>query len=124
MIDPDLKKQLDDINVNLTEIKKKTGTSVWKSFFTGMFSALGYVAGLAIVVVIFGWILQKTGLLPAFENQVKNFTDLVNGAKQLLPSNSNNDNNQGQKNSNTSGNKDNTTITLPNGQQYKVNINQ
>ena len=120
MIDPELKVQLDQINENLTAIKQKSGSSgLVKSFFSGMFSALGYVVGLAIVVVIIGWVLQRTGLLPAFENQVKSFTDLVNGAKQLLPSaNDTNKNNQATPQSN----RGETTVTLPNGQQVKVNI--
>ncbi len=86
MIDPELKIQLDSITENLNQINKKSGkTGIWRSFFNGVFSALGYVAGLAIVVVILGWILQRTGLLPAFEAQVKNFTDLVDSAKKLIP---------------------------------------
>lgn len=62
MIDSDLKNQLDEINKNLTEIKHKTGSSIWRSFFSGMFSALGYVVGLAVVVVILGWVFTKNWL--------------------------------------------------------------
>ena len=120
MIDPELKIQLDTINENLKEIEKKSGTGLWKSFFSGIVNALGYVVGLAIVVVIVGWILQKTGLLPSFENQVKNFTDLVNGAKQLLTSSNTASDNKNQATPQSS--RGETTVTLPNGQQVKVNI--
>ena len=94
--------------MNLVEIKHKTGTSVWKSFFNGMFSALGYVTGLAIVIVVLGWFLNKTGLLPAFKTEMQNFSDVINQAKNLTaPSN----------NKGTS-----TTVTLPNGQKVQVEI--
>ena len=130
MIDPELKTQLDQINQNLTELKKKTGpTSVWRSFFSGMMSALGYVVGIALVVMLLVWILQKTGLLPAFEQQVQSFTELVNGARQLLPS-STTGSNKNQVPSTSGSPATNSTsggesmITLPNGQQLKVNISQ
>jgi hypothetical protein len=117
MIDPDLKIQLDQLNQNLTEIKKKSGSGgVWRAFFNGMFSALGYVVGLVIVVLILGWILQKTGTLQAVETQINNFTDLVNSAKNLIPSNSD----SSKSNQPTSGTP--TMVTLPNGQQIKVNL--
>jgi hypothetical protein len=90
MIDPDLKTQLDSINQNLTEIKKKSGSGgVWRAFFGGVFSALGYVVGLAIVVVILGVFFQKTGLLKPFQDQVVNFTDLIGAAKKIIPSSQN-----------------------------------
>ncbi|MDR3642361.1 MAG: hypothetical protein P4L74_01895 [Candidatus Doudnabacteria bacterium] len=119
MIDPDLKTELEKLNENLAEIKKKTGSAgIWRSFFNGMFSALGYVAGLAIIVVILGWILQKTGLLKPFEDQVGNFTDLVNSAKKLIPTGQTpSDNQNAQQGSGTP-----TIVTLPNGQQIQVNL--
>jgi len=119
MIDPDLKVQLDEVNKNLIEIKNKKSGGVWRAFFNGMFGALGYVAGLAVVVVILGWVLQKTGLLPAFEQQVQNFTNLVSGAEKLIPkdSNSSDTTNQPANNGGTP-----TMVTLPNGQQIKVNL--
>ena len=62
MIDPDLKVELDQLNKNLTEINKKSGSAgIWRSFFNGVFGALGYVAGLALVVVILGGYCKKPG---------------------------------------------------------------
>jgi hypothetical protein len=119
MLDPDLKVELDLLNQNLTEIKKKTGSGgIWRAFFNGMFSALGYVIGLAIVVVILGWVLQKTGQLPAFEAQIKNFTDLVDSAKKLIPSDQNSSATQQSQQGNTVP----TIVTLPDGRQIKVNL--
>jgi hypothetical protein len=120
MIDPELKIQLDTISQNLAEINKKSGKrGVWRAFFNGMFGALGYIAGLAIVVIILTWFLQKAGLLNAFETQIKNFTDLVDSAKKLInsdqqPSNVNQQPAKGGE----------STIILPNGQQVKVQIPQ
>jgi hypothetical protein len=113
MIDPDLKTQLDIVNANLIAIKNKKSGGVWRSFFNGIFSALGYVVGLAIIIVILGWVLQKTGQLPAFEAQLQNFSDLINSAKNLIPSSP-------PSAKPASGTP--TTITLPNGQQIEVNL--
>ena len=123
MIDPDLKIELDKVNDNLAVIKNKhSGGGVWRAFFNGMFGALGYVAGLAIVVVILGWILQKTGLLPAFEDQVKNFTNLVSGAEKLIPKDSNSSStSSGASQSSNSGDIP-TLVTLPDGRQIQVNL--
>jgi hypothetical protein len=121
MIDPDLKTQLDIVNSNLIAIKNKKSGGVWRSFFNGMFSALGYVAGLALVVVILGWTLQKTGLLKPFQDQVSNFTGLIDAAKKLIPSGSNSSSNN-SSNTNQPATGTPTIVTLPNGQQIKVNL--
>jgi hypothetical protein len=120
MLDPDLKIQLDIVNANLIEIKNKKSGGVWRSFFNGMFGALGYVAGLAIVVVILGWVLQKTGLLPAFEAQVQNFSNLVGAASKLIPKDSNTA--PAANTNQPANNQTPTTVTLPNGQQIKINL--
>jgi hypothetical protein len=122
MIDPDLKVQLDIVNANLIEIKNKKSGGVWRAFFNGMFGALGYIAGLAIVVVILGWILQKTGLLPSFEAQVQNFTNLVSAASKLIPKDSNSSSNSNSNNTAQPAAGTPTIVTLPNGQQVKVNL--
>jgi hypothetical protein len=119
MIDPDLKVQLDQLNQNLVEIKNKKSGGVWRAFFNGMFGALGYIVGIALVVVVLGWILQKTGLLKPFQDELKNFSEVIDAAKKLMPSD--------QKPASTatqpsSGGQ--STITLPDGRQVKVQIPQ
>jgi hypothetical protein len=127
MIDPDLEKQLIEINTNLNQIKKHTKVGIWRSFFNGMFGALGYIAGVALVVVILGWFLQKTGLLEPFKEQVKNFSGLIQAAQKLI-GNGNNDSqdlkNNPQNNRGAATNTESTIVTLPNGQQIRVNIPQ
>ena len=119
MIDPDLKIQLDTINESLLEIKKKSGSGgLWRAFFNGMFGALGYVVGLAIVVVIVGWFLQKTGLLKPVQDQINSFVDLIDSAKKLIPS----DQNSSATQSNQQGSGTPTMVTLPNGQQIQINL--
>jgi hypothetical protein len=120
MIDPDLKIQLDIVNANLIAIKNKKSGGVWRAFFNGVFGALGYVAGLAIIVVVLGWVLQKTGQLPAFEAQVKNFTNLVSAAQKLIINDSSSSSNSANANQPATGTP--TIVTLPNGQQIKVNL--
>ncbi len=117
MIDPDLKGELDTINQNLGEIKKKTGSpGIWRAFFNGIFGAFGYIVGLALVIVVMGWILQKTGLLKPFQEQLKNFTELVSSAKKLMVP----ENNQQTPNQNNGGQE--SVITLPDGRQVRVVI--
>ncbi len=114
MIDPELKQQLEAINTNLFEFKTKKGPGIWRAFFNGMFGALGYVVGIAIIVVALAWILNKIGVLPAFQQQMQNFSDVINAAKKMTaptpPTNS----------SNNSGG--DTTVTLPNGQKINVTL--
>jgi hypothetical protein len=105
MIDPELEKTLKEINNNLIQIKKKTKNGIWHAFFHGMFSALGYVVGLAVVVVVLGWFLQKSGLLDSFKKQAANFQSLIDQAKKLTSPEK-----QG------SG----TTVVLPNGREVKI----
>lgn len=118
MIDPDLKTQLDIVNANLIAIKNKKSGGIWRAFFNGVFGALGYIAGIAIVVVILGWVLQKTGLLKPFQDQVSNFTELMGAAKKLIPSD------QNSSGSNSGTNRGETTVTLPDGQRIQVQLPQ
>ena len=105
MIDPELEKHLAEINNNLVQIKKKTKTGIWRSFFNGIFSALGYLVGLTIVVVVVGWFLNKVGLLPAFKKQLADFSDFISEAKKVIA-----------PDKQRSG----TTVVLPNGQEVKI----
>ena len=124
MIDPDLKIQLDQLNDSLAKIKNKNaGGGVWRAFFNGMFGALGYIVGLGVVVVILAWFLQKNGLLGAFEQQVVSFSNLVSSAEKLIPSSQNSSAPSTATQSQDSGGTP-TTVTLPNGQQIKLNIQQ
>lgn len=77
MIDPELKTHLDSINKNLAEINRKTGSSIWRSFFTGTLSGLGSVIGVAIAITIIGWILNSVGFIPAFRNEVTRLNDTL-----------------------------------------------
>ncbi len=118
MIEPELNTYLKDINQHLDEMKAKKGPGIWRSFFNGVFSALGYVVGLALVVVVLSWILARMGLLQAFEQQVGNFTSLVDSAKKLIPDDQPNTNSK--QGSSTGG----TLVTLPDGRQIKVLLPQ
>jgi hypothetical protein len=79
-----------------------------------MFSALGYVIGLVIVVFILVWALQKTGMWQSFQNEVGNFTNLVNEAEKLLPSHSQPSSSAQSEKTGSGGGE--TMVTLPNGQ--------
>ena len=120
MIDPELKTELDQINQNLVQLIKKPTGSIWRSFLSGIMSALGYMVGLAIVVVLIGWFLQKSGLLPSVQEQIKTFSDLISAAKNLLPQTSTST--QSTAPSTRGGSGGETTVTLPNGQKINVTL--
>lgn len=106
MIEPELQNYLSGINQNLTEIKNKKDPGIWRSFFNGIFSALGYFVGLALVITIVGFIAQKTGLLKNFQAQVKDFQETLREAKSYL--NSSNSTQEGD------------TVVLPDGRKVKI----
>ncbi len=118
MIEQDLKAYLVEINQHLAEIRAKKNPGIWRAFFNGMFSGLGYVVGLVLVVVVLGWVLNKTGMLKPFQDQMSNFTSLIDSARKLIPQDSKT-NNQNNLNPGSGGE---TTVTLPDGRQIKVNL--
>ena len=109
MLEPDLKTELEKLDSHLVDIKKNQGGGIWRAFFNGVFSALGYAAGLAIIVLVMSFVLQKTGLLEPFKKQISVFQDIINSAKDL-----------------TTGAKEkmnkmeNQTIILPDGREVKL----
>lgn len=111
MLEPDLRNYLSGINQHLVEIKAKKNPGIWRAFFNGMFSALGYVAGIALVVVVLGWILNKTGLLPSFQQQVKDFQAFMGKAESMMSTGD-----SSQQNVKQQGN----TFILPDGRKVQV----
>ncbi|MBL8029707.1 MAG: hypothetical protein JNN11_00460 [Candidatus Doudnabacteria bacterium] len=105
MIDPELQHYLSGINQHLGEIKKNQKVGVWRAFFNGVFGALGYAVGLAIVVGILGWILKETGYLGKFRQQARDFQSIINELKNL------------RQPFNETGE---SVITLPDGREVKV----
>jgi hypothetical protein len=82
MLDQDLKKQLDSINKNLSEINRKTGTSVWRAFLNGTMSGLGSVVGVAIALAVVGFILNAVGVIPAFRGEVNKINQTLDYLKK------------------------------------------
>ena len=119
MLDPELKNYLSGINLHLTEIKAKKNPGIWRSFFNGMFSAFGYIVGLALVVVVLGWVLNKMGLTAAFKQQLKDYQVFFNEAKKVM-----NISSETQQSSYSNQPAGDTTITLPDGRQVKVQLAQ
>lgn len=111
MIEPELQHYLSGINQTLTEIKSKKTAGIWRSFFNGIFSAIGYFVGLAIVIVLLGWFVNKTGLFASFKQQVDDFQDFMNQAKRAMTTGESN-----QQNANQVGN----IYTLPDGTKVQV----
>jgi hypothetical protein len=82
-MDLDLEKNLKEINQNLVEIKKKKGPGILRAFFNGVFGALGYLVGLAIIFVVLGWFLNKIGMLSVVKDQLSNFQTIIDQAKKI-----------------------------------------
>ena len=64
-IDPELKLQLQTINESLAVIKRQNLKRT--SFLRGIFSGMGSVVGVALIVVVIGWVLNIVGVIPAFQ---------------------------------------------------------
>jgi len=80
MLDPDIKREIDQINKNLVDIRKNGG--VWKSFFRGVLSGFGSILGVAIALAALTWILNIVGVIPALKNQVNQFQQTLEQIQQ------------------------------------------
>ena len=72
MIDPELKKHLEVIEKELSEMRKET-VSLKSSLVRGLVYGAGYILGAALIIIIIGWILNIVGIIPAFNDQVTEF---------------------------------------------------
>jgi hypothetical protein len=81
MIDPDLKKQLDQLDAHLVEIRKSNAIS--KSFWRGFLSGIGSIIGVAITVALIGWILNTIGVIPAFREQARQWQETLEGVRRI-----------------------------------------
>lgn len=70
MMEQDLKQEIADIKSELKQISKNTHSGLWRSFLTGTVSGIGSIVGVAIALIIFGYILNAVGIIPAFRAQV------------------------------------------------------
>lgn len=85
MLDPELRRQLETININLIRIQK--GNSWWRSLLQGLFTGFGYVMGFIVALVVLGWVLNIIGIIPAFRREVDSWRQLLQQTQQQkLPS--------------------------------------
>ena len=80
MIDPELNKQLNEINLGIERVSHKIGGS-WYAFFRGLLTGFGYVLGAFAAVLLIGWMLNVIGIIPAF----KKYADQWRGVLQQQP---------------------------------------
>jgi Na+-transporting NADH:ubiquinone oxidoreductase subunit NqrD len=76
MIDPELKKHLEIIENELAHMRKET-VSLKASLVRGLIYGAGYILGAALILIIIGWILNIVGIIPAFNEGVKEFRDAL-----------------------------------------------
>lgn len=76
MIDPELKGYLERIEAELVHMRKET-VSLKSSLVRGLIYGAGYILGAALILVIIGWVLNIVGIIPAFNNSVKEFKDAL-----------------------------------------------
>jgi hypothetical protein len=75
MIDPELRSALTDINNNLKKLGGSTGK--WHALLNGILSGLGTVIGIALALLVIGWILNFVGVIPALRNQVNQWQQIL-----------------------------------------------
>lgn len=80
MLDPELKTSLANVNESLNKIRK--GVPWWKALLNGILSGLGSVMGVAIALVLLGWILNIIGIIPAFKREVGDWQKLLQQTQQ------------------------------------------
>ena len=80
-MDADLKQQLDAINKNLLSVASKVGGG-WKAFGYGVARGFGSVIGAALAIVIIGWVLNTLGYIPAFQDQVNEWKQIIQKTEQ------------------------------------------
>lgn len=81
MIDPELKKELEQLDTHLVEIRKSN--SVGKSFLRGVLSGIGSIIGVAIALAVIGWFLNTVGVIPAFREQASQWKSTLDSVSRM-----------------------------------------
>ena len=82
MIDPELRERLDTINNTLASLVRATG-SYSGSFFHGILRGAGSLIGVALIIILIGWILNIVGIIPAFQEQVEELKMFMRDIRDL-----------------------------------------
>lgn len=80
MLDPELKQYLETLNGNVVKVSQ--GLPWWRSLLHGAMSGLGSVVGVAIAVVLVGWLLNIIGIIPAFQREADSWRQLLQQSQQ------------------------------------------
>ena len=75
MLDPELKQELEKVNRSLVGIFHKT-ESLWRAFVRGMLSGIGSVFGIALAILLIGWILNVLGIIPGIQKQAQQWQSM------------------------------------------------
>ncbi len=81
MLDPELKNQLEKLDQHLLGIFHKT-ESWWRAFVRGMMQGLGSIVGVALGLILLGWVLNTIGVIPAFREQAKSWQQTLDEIKK------------------------------------------
>ena len=68
MLEPELKTQLEKMDNHLVGIFHKT-ENLWRAFFRGMLQGIGSVVGIALAILLIGWILNVLGVIPGIRDK-------------------------------------------------------
>ena len=80
-MEPDLKNQLQAIQVEINEVSDKLGGNGW-AFFRGLLGGFGSVIGAFLALLIIGWALIIIGIIPALKNKVDQWQATLQSAQQ------------------------------------------
>ena len=75
-MDSETNRHLADIKRELENIDRKIG-GTGSAFVRGIVWGAGYIIGAALIIVVIGWILNIIGVIPAFQNQVNDFRQVL-----------------------------------------------
>lgn len=78
MLDPEFKVHLEVLEKKLDAINDALKPSRWKMFVQGIYRAIGYLIGLVLIIAIFGWVLNRLGVVPFLKDisiQLKGILD-------------------------------------------------
>lgn len=81
MIEPELKQQLEQINKNVESVSKKMG-GTWAAFFRGLLAGFASIIGVALAILLIGWVLNTLGYIPVLRNQANEWKAILQQAQQ------------------------------------------
>lgn len=82
MTEKEIQIYLEKISQNVELIQTRGGKKT-TSLVNGILSGFGSVIGVALAVVIIGWVLNIVGVIPAFKNEAKRWENILQSSQNV-----------------------------------------